>query len=222
MLALLVIATPALTQAADLVSTKYDAQNNAITLTGSDGSSKTCALTERLREITPKLNWNHQVVLLTDTAFVSVSDVTACSGGKVAPSSIPKDVGFVVDVNLQERLYLALDAVSAGPISYAATVAKLGSSRPIGHFPGEYGRAKSMSELQREGFGYSETNPGRISSDGRYVSADGSMECAIYSHPGVWDLQTGKQIVKNEGCQGLFDATMPSPHTTGNSSAGTK
>jgi hypothetical protein len=182
----------------------YNDATNTLVLKRSDGSSTECRLTHKLKDIQPKFNWSQEVVILTNTDYVGVSDLLQCSSGSVSPSSIPQHVGFVVDVNLQKKLYLALDVVTAGTISYAATVAKLGSDRPIGNFPGEYTRGKSMEKLQEEGFGYDDSSPGRISRDGRYVSADGSMECAIYSHPGIWDLQTGKTVVRSDGCEVLF------------------
>ncbi|WP_148654594.1 MULTISPECIES: hypothetical protein [Paraburkholderia] len=190
----------------DFASVQYDASNNSIALKRSDGASRQCVLARKLKDVDPKFNWNQQVVLLNNTDYVAVADVQQCTDGKASPSSIPPHVGFVVDVNLRKKLYLSLDVVTAGTISYAATVSKLGSNRPIGNFPGEYTRGKSMSKLQEEGFGYSESAPGRISEDGRYVSANGSMECAIYSHPGVWDLQTGKRVVRSDGCENLFSS----------------
>jgi hypothetical protein len=190
--------------AAEFDAVVYTGVTNTLVLKRSDGVSSKCRLARKLKGVEPKFNWSQDVVILTSTDYVGVADVLGCLGGSVSPSSVPQGVGFVVDVNLRKKLYLALDVVTAGTISYAATVAKLGSDRPIGNFPGEYARGKSMEKLQEEGFGYDDSAPGRISRDGRYVSADGSMECAIYSHPGIWDLQTGKTVVRDDGCKSLF------------------
>lgn len=116
-------------------------------------------------------------------------------------------MGFVVDVNLKKKIYLALDVVTAGTFSYAATVSNLGDRRPLANFPGMYNPEKSMEKIQEEGFGYDESSLGRISPNGRYVSADGSMACDISAHPGVWDLQRKQKVVRADGCEKLFDST---------------
>lgn len=201
---LLCLSAPSAVLADEYVSVQYDAPDSVIVLNKTDGTSQQCVLTRKLEDAAPKFNWNQRVILLNNTDYVSVDAIQQCAGGKASPSSIPEHVGFVVDVNLEKKLYLSLDFVSVGVVTYAATVAKLGSKRPLGNFPGEYTVRKSVARLQEEGITYMDSSPGRISVDGRYVSADGSMECATYSHPGVWDLRTGKRVIRTDGCENLF------------------
>ena len=88
-----------------------------------------------------------------------------------------KKVGFLVDVNPEHKVYLALDLVGFSPMAFTATVARLGETRSILSAPGIFSDRKGDEKIKEESFGYVDANPGRISPNGRYVIADGSMDC---------------------------------------------
>lgn len=129
----------------------------------------------------------------------------ALADGRVEPSHIPGKVGFVVDVNSKRKIYLALDLVGVSPMAFTATVAKLGEIRSILNAPGIFSEEKGGQKIKEEAFGYIESTPGRISQGGRYVSADGSMDCRAEAYPGVWDLILKKNIKRQDGCESLFN-----------------
>ncbi|MGF6244193.1 hypothetical protein P3T42_005958 [Paraburkholderia sp. GAS38] len=201
---LLACASSISAHADQLASVKYVDSSHSVALIDANNSATQCALDRQIKNISPHLNWNKQVILLSDVDYVSVADVLACRGGKVSASRIPARVGFVVDVNLKRNIYLSLDAVSAGPLTFAATVARLGKTTPLADFQGMYMPEKRFEKIQEEGFDYDDSMPGRISPDGRYVSANGSMDCTDDSYPGIWDLQTRKKVVRPDGCEQLF------------------
>lgn len=189
----------------DVDFVRFDASANAIVINGAPVGVKHCSLAKRLTHVAPRLNWDKNVIILTDVDFVNVSDVRTCSGGSVEPSHIPRKVGFVVDVNPKRKIYLALDLVSVSPMAFTATVAKLGETRSILSAPGIFSEKMGDKKVKEEAFGYLESTPGRISPNGRYVSADGSMDCRAGAYPGVWDLDLGKNITREDGCEALFN-----------------
>lgn len=130
----------------------------------------------------------------------------ALADGRVEPSHIPGKVGFVVDVNPKRKIYLALDLVGVSPMAFTATVAKLGEIRSILNAPGIFSEEKGGAKNQGGSLWlYRVDPPGRISQGGRYVSADGSMDCRAEAYPGVWDLILKKNIKRQDGCESLFN-----------------
>ncbi|WP_414439263.1 hypothetical protein [Burkholderia sp. 22PA0106] len=186
-------------------SVSYVTSTGSIVVRDSHGAEKQCEIDQRLKDVTPQFNWNKTIVILGDIEYVTVDSLIACQGGKVQVERIPKKVGAVADVNVTKKLYLALDVVAVRPFSFIATVGRLGSDRAVANFPGMYSHSKSQQKIAEESFGYNELlSLARISADGRYVSADGSMSCGPDSYPGVWDLESKKNVVRDGGCESLF------------------
>lgn len=185
-------------------SVKFDASSNIISIESGSSIGKRCTLSKTLKHVVPHFNWNKTIIILTDVDFVAVRDVEACSRGRVNPLQIPKKVGFLVDVNLEHKVYLALDIVGVSPMTFTATVARLGETRSILSAPGIYSDKKTDEKIKEESFVYVEDDPGRISPNGRFVSADGSMDCRPDTYPGVWDLTLKKNVTNESGCDALF------------------
>jgi hypothetical protein len=154
-----------------------------------------------------------RAVIISSRDYVLISELQTCEPNKkVKINSIDKDVGFLVDVNVEHSIYLALDAISTAPLSFLATVAKIGSRQNLVSLPGVYKRNKSLKQLQRFGFTYDEAiAAGRISPDGRYVSPAGEPDCRNVAYPGVWDLAENRRVILsgdddriNSQCRKLF------------------
>lgn len=188
----------------DPVSVKFNPSTQAIAIDVGGGQVKHCGLARKIEHAAPHFNWNKKVVILTDVDFVRVRDVQVCSGGSVVPSHIPQKVGFLVDVNQEHNVYLALDLVGVTPMAFTATVARLGETRSVLSAPGIYSEKKGDEKMKEEAFSHVMSTPGRISPDGRYVSADGTMDCRAGSYPGVWDLTLKKPVTRDDGCEELF------------------
>ena len=191
----------------------FDSSSNVISIDVGNSPSRRCPLSKKLKNVAPRFNWNKNIVILTDVDFVKVRDVEACAGGRVEPYHIPKKVGFLVDVNPEHDIYLALDLVGVSPMAFTATVARLGDTHSILSAPGIFSDKKGDEKVKEEAFGYVDATPGRISPDGRYVSADGSMDCRSDAYPGVWDLRLKKKITKEAGCDALFEEKSESGKT---------
>ena len=183
----------------------FDSSSNVISIDAGSFAAKRCALAKKLEHVAPRFNWNKNIVILTDVDFVTVRNVEACAGGSVEPSHIPKNAGFLVDVNPKHDVYLALDLVGVSPMAFTATVARLGDTQSLLSAPGIFSDKKGDEKVKEEAFGYVDATPGRISPDGRYVSADGSMDCRSDAYPGVWDLRLKKKVTKETGCDALFE-----------------
>lgn len=192
--------------AQDLDSVRYVDATGTLVLKDTLHAEKQCRIEPKINDAAPLFNWNKTIVILGSVEYVPVDSLIACTGGVASVRRIPAKVGAVADVNTPKNLYLALDIVNSTPETYIATVGHLGSTRPIADFPGMYSVAKGKSGVEKESFSYNESSPGRISPDGRYVSADGSMLCGDDSYPGVWDLERKQKIVRDDRCESLFKA----------------
>jgi hypothetical protein len=158
-----------------------------------------------------KLNYEETALILTDVDYLPVNKLQNCEEVSLKSSHIPDKSGFLVDINLQYGIYLALDTVYTSPFAYAAIVAKLSSRKLLVNLPGAYLPRASLKQLQKNAFQYNEeTDSPRISLNGRYVSASGSINCG--GHPGVWDLKTKRAVTfpdvsqseRKEQCEALF------------------
>lgn len=145
-----------------------------------------------------KTNTEKTALILTSMEFISINSLSTCNGGTVEAQRIPDKVGFLVDVNLKNSIYIALDTVSVQPFGYAATVARLGSAKLLIDLPGAYSPRKSLKVLQKYAFSYNdelqEGQP-KIATNGRYVAVSGEVDCSTNAVIGVWDLQTKKRVV---------------------------
>jgi hypothetical protein len=186
-------------------SVRYVATSSTVVLADAQHAERQCRVEPKVEDSAALFNWDKTIVILGSREYVPVDALVACNGGVVTVEHIPAKVGAVADVNVAKNLYLALDLVSVSPYSYTATVAHLGSTRPIADFPGMYGATKGRSRIEKEAFIYDESTPARISPDGRYVSVDGSMQCGVDSYPGVWDLGRKQKVVRGDGCESLFE-----------------
>jgi hypothetical protein len=184
----------------------FDSSTNSVSVHAGGRAASRCFLSKKLAHVAPRFNWNKSIIILTDIDFVTLDDVQTCSGGSAQPSEIPKKVGFLVDVNPRYGIYLALDVVAVSPMAFSATVARLGTTHSLLNAPGIFSWKKSEERVKEEAFGYVESTSGRISSNGRYVSADGTMDCTSNAYPGVWDLLLRKNVISEDGCDDLFDS----------------
>jgi hypothetical protein len=200
--ALAAVTVQAYAQAPD--SVQYAAATGTLVITNADHTQKQCRINTELESATPVFNWNKTIVTLGNVEYVSVASVINCVGGIAPIQRIPDNAGTVTDVNIASGLYLSVAVVNSSPLTYTALVAKLGSRQPVANFPGMYSTAKSTSRVLKESFTYLDSRPGRISPDGRYVSADGSMRCTPEAYPGVWDLKRKQKVVRENGCESLF------------------
>ncbi len=186
---------------------RYVPATGLLVITNADRTEKQCRINTKLEKVTPVFNWNKTIITLGNVEYVSVTSVTNCASGAASIERIPDKAGTVTDVNIEAGLYLSVAVVNSSPLTYTALVAKLGSRQPVANFPGMYSAAKSTSRVLKESFTYSDSRPGRISPDGRYVSADGSMRCTPESYPGVWDLKRKQKVVRQVGCESLFTSS---------------
>lgn len=194
-------------QAQTLDSVRYVRTTGMLVLTSADHTERQCRVDTEVRDVTPVFNWNKTIVTLGNVEYVSVASVINCTGGVAPIERIPEKAGTVKDVNVAKGLYLSVAVVSSSPLTYTALVAKLGSRQPVADLPGMYSATKSMSRVLKESFTYLDSRPGRISADGRYVSADGSMRCTPEAYPGVWDLKRKQKVVRKDGCESLFTSS---------------
>ncbi|WP_459710661.1 hypothetical protein [Paraburkholderia sp. 2C] len=152
-------------------------------------------------------SFDKSAVIISERGYVPVNSLKECVPNKVVHvSMIPARVGQLADINLNKRLYVAVDFISVNPMSYLATVARLNSTRNLVTLPGAYIPGRKFSKLRESGF-MSLGNAGSalISPDGRYVAPAGQIDCSDYASPGVWDIEKNKIVLTSEqSCRELF------------------
>ena len=177
----------------------YEVGNGNIEVVLKDGDTKktvkTCKLRNRAEDAT--LSSDGLALIVSSTEYVLTRELDACTGEhSIQAYKIPEKAGTLVDINLTRKIYVALDFVSTQPLLYAATVAKIGSTRNLVTLPGAYVQSWPLKKLQRHGFQEGpEYRLPRISLDGRYVAVSGEVRCDEDAFPGVWEVERNRKVV---------------------------
>ena len=148
-----------------------------------------------------------QAVIVSERGYVLMSDLENCQAGNpLHVAEIPKGVGFLSDINVSKAVYVSLDFVSTQPMTYLATVARIGSKNNLVNLDGAYIAGKSVNQLKKTAFSASgDAGSSTISPDGRYVAPGGQIDCSNDAYPGVWDIAKNKRVfVDPEACNALF------------------
>lgn len=161
------------------------------------------------------LSHDGSALIISSTGYIPIARLQKCSSTPLRILNIPTNVGFLADINLDKGIYLSLDVVGAAPLSFLATVAKLGSKTNLSDLPGSYEPHDSIDILQASSFTYSEEDKPKISPNGRYVSPSGRVDCGENAYPGVWDLTEAIRVVftakdgsdkeQHQECLNLFE-----------------
>ena len=180
---------------------------------GDVAKGRTCRIDEVID--VARVSFDGAAVIVSANAYVLTKDLVLCDGAPARIAKTPQRAGMVVDVNVRHRLYVALSPVSTQPMSFIATVAKLGSERNLVALPGAYIAGQSAARQSKQAFSYDDANGpyAKISWNGRYVSVDGVIDCSPDSYPGVWDIVARKRVVivddavsRDDRCNALFSA----------------
>ncbi|WP_353328070.1 hypothetical protein [Chitiniphilus shinanonensis] len=76
------------------------------------------------------VSFDGEAVILSEREYVPVRGLVQCKEQvPVVVKEIPEGVGFLVDINIRKGIYLTLDFISTNPLSYLATVARIGHSK---------------------------------------------------------------------------------------------
>jgi hypothetical protein len=168
-----------------------------IDVSESNGIVYKCKNSEQFRkdeEIeSPIITNDRKAVIFSTRHFSLIDELKVCTKGHIKLYSIPPKVGELQDVNVAKKIYLAIDIIGVHPISFLAVVANWNSSRNLINLPGAYIFGRSLKELQKSGFSYSQ-HP-KISENGRYISPSGDVMCGVNDYPGIWDMETKKRVV---------------------------
>lgn len=166
---------------------------------GTKKTVKVCKLRNPAEDAT--LSSDGLALIVSPTEYVLTSELDACTGEhSIRANKISEKAGTLVDINLTKKIYVALDFVSTQPLLYAATVAKIGSTKNLVTLPGAYVESWPLKKLQQHGFQEGpEYKLPRISLDGRYVAVSGEVRCDENAFPGVWDLERNRKVVLGRG-----------------------
>ena len=182
----------------------YEVVRKSLRIVNSDGI-RLCRLDVEAIYAIP--SYDRSAIIVSDRGYVRKVDVDNCSSrGSVPVHLIPDRVGFLSDINLSKKIYVALDFVDVRPFRYLATVAKIGSTKNIVELDGAYLPGASLAKLKKHAFSANgEAGASLISRDGRYVAADGVISCSVDSFPGVWDILKNEKIIRDDSsCSALL------------------
>lgn len=182
---------------------KYSVRDHILSVTDNI-QTHSCAL--NIQPLYAVESYDGDAVILSDRDYIKRSDLYSCNGSKIKSLTIPRDVGFLSDININNNIYVSLDFVMTRPNQYLATVAKLQSSVNLVSIKGAYKNGAPLNSLKKYAFTTSgEAGASIISVDGKYVAPDGVADCGRSAHPGVWDIANNKRIITDrDSCIKLF------------------
>ena len=152
---------------------------------------RTCHLDRSISE-GMKISFDKKAIIVNAKRYLLISDLLNCNDSKyVQEQKIPGTVGWLADINVQHKIYVAVDMEDSTPWGCIATVAKLPGSKNIISMPGTNivkSRKKNTNNIScsYEPF---------ISPDGRYITLN-SIQCSSDNiKPSVWDIKNDKGVV---------------------------
>ncbi|CAM2164205.1 conserved hypothetical protein [Paraburkholderia sacchari] len=193
-------------QAAEL----YEVEGKILNIVNA-GSTRSCMLDTK--PIYAVASYDQSAVMVSVRGYVKRDDLESCLREvPVHVHTIPDRVGFLSDINLSKRIYVALDFVSTRPFLYLATVAHIGSAKNLVTLDGAYISGRPLAQLKRHAFNATgEAGASVISLDGRYVAPDGVVSCTDDAFPGVWDVESNNRaVLDDDSCSALFGSSKAS------------
>jgi hypothetical protein len=154
-------------------------------------------------------SYDGSAIMVSYRGYISKNDLDNCTYNKpLHVQMIPDKVGTISDINVKHNIYVALGFVSTQPLTYLATVARIGTSKNLVSIKGAYD-SKKIKDLRDDAFLITtgnEIGTAIISPNGKFVSPDGTMSCSEDAYPGVWDITSNKRIITDKAsCEHLFD-----------------
>nr|WP_147308969.1 hypothetical protein [Cupriavidus taiwanensis] len=206
--------------AADAYHFRLDEQRLNVSIAGEAGVLRVCRFRQKVDFASP--SFDGSALIVSAYEYVSVKELLLCDRNPVNLKRIPSNVGSLVDVNLPHGVYLTVDLISISPLSFLATVARIGDSQSILDIPGSYNPSLPLRKLQEYGFSYDESRArGKISPDGNYVAPNGEIDCSVHAYPGIWDIKGNRRVrvpksvdaqgddAGREWCRSLFSNSRP-------------
>jgi hypothetical protein len=186
---------------------------NSIEFLSAEGETliKRCQLKESITQA--KLSFDQSAVIVSANGYIPTERLLECDQSPLVISKVSAIAGMLVDINVKKRVFVSLSVVSTQPMSYLATVSRIGATKSVISLPGAYVARDSALKQRRQAFVYSDDGgpAAKISLNGRYVAANGSIDCAADAYPGVWDIQRNRKVIiieelapRNKKCEALF------------------
>lgn len=174
-----------------------------------DGRTRTCQVEAEIAKAV--ISFDESALIVSHDSYIPIEEIRDCGEQSITPKNIPPKSGILSDINLSHNIYIALLPVSTEPLSYLATVSNIQSDKNLISLPGAYVEGSSEEDQLQSAFVYSDDGESlsKIAKNGRYVSADGEIECSEDAYPGVWDILDNKKVVflgnsSEKQCRELF------------------
>ena len=139
-----------------------------------------------------KLSFDKKALIVNAKKYLIINDLINCNDSKrVVEQQIPNSVGWLTDINITHKIYIAVDMEYSTPMGCVATVGKLPSAKNLISMPGTNivkGKRKNSSHIHcvEESF---------ISPDARYIALV-DINCRDdIPNSGVWDIKTDKKVI---------------------------
>ena len=141
---------------------------NFVNLKSNKSESHQCRLKGSDSKNAPKykavrLSFDRSAVLLDNAEYLAVADIKKCEAKPLKPLRVAPNAGLLADINLSSGIYISLDVVWLTPLSFLATVSKIGADKNLFKLPGAYRAGKRLSLLQKYGFSFNEIDPHNFS-----------------------------------------------------------
>lgn len=205
------LSSPGLAVAGASVDRKFTLQSDGREVAMQDASGKTLVCKLGFKADSAEPSSDGAALIVSDTEYVLMEDLSRCWQSRPSKKTNPAAAGTLIDLNIKKGIYLSIDLISTTPLSFLATIARIGTSRNLVDIPGAYVPSMPLEQLQKYGFAYDGSRAkGRLSSDGRFASPNGEIDCGPDSYPGVWDIGANRKVVappdvQEHGAEGIAD-----------------
>lgn len=194
--AFLGLLSPGVAVAEAFVDPSFALQSDGREVAMRDGSGKALVCELGFKADSAEPSSDGAALIVSDTEYVLIEDLSRCEQARPSKKRIPAAAGTLIDLNINKGIYLSIDSISTTPLSFLATIARIGTSRNLVDIPGAYVPSMPLEQLQKYGFAYDDSRAkGRLSADGRFASPNGEMDCGPDSYPGVWDISANRKVV---------------------------
>ena len=155
---------------------------------------KTCRLDRPADEDFFRSSFDKQAIIVDTHGYLLIDDLLKCNDSKYLKAHKTPEVGWLTDINVKHKIYVAVDLLYSPPTTCIATVGRLPSPRNIISMPG----TDVGNKRDKRGWSIDCVSEPLISPDGRYVSLE-NIDCRDSGATGVWDIKKNKKVIFSRG-----------------------
>ncbi|MBO4120778.1 hypothetical protein J5T34_08505 [Cupriavidus gilardii] len=145
--AFLGLLSPGVAVAEAFVDPSFALQSDGREVAMRDGSGKALVCELGFKADSAEPSSDGAALIVSDTEYVLIEDLSRCEQARPSKKRIPAAAGTLIDLNINKGIYLSIDSISTTPLSFLATIARIGTSRNLVDIPGAYVPSMPLEQL---------------------------------------------------------------------------